>query len=438
MGYCTKNIYSSSKQGALLPVSNWGSAMVKVSRQRSAELRIELLDAAAAELRRVGYDAMALTTVAGNCGLATSAIYNRFPTKEALVDALLKERIEPVLGAQTDAEALAFWSGSDEPPKLDFGQLGVVAELLLAARHTPSLHDSVYGFLRRRIAIAAAEREKAAVNGDARNDQDPRVQVLMRAATWVGSYFFGLVSEPPKRGEKALNAYTRMIVMNVPFSTPLPLQARLKARTAPKVPSVVHDDQDKIYVALVDSAAEVFAEMGYEAAAVADIARRAQLTTGAIYNRFAGKAGLMNEVIATKLGPDVEILGVHLVQALASSSSISKPALSDFILRVNSDTGDNSRGLRLAARDAARHEPEVAAVVGPLQDATLAAMADFVRNAQGEGLIRSDIDAEVAVWFWSVNPMGAGLVGAAFPEIPLDAYGSFYATAMEILQTQPV
>jgi AcrR family transcriptional regulator len=411
--------------------------MVKVSRQRSAELRIELLDAAAAELRRVGYDAMALTTVAGNCGLATSAIYNRFPTKEALVDALLKERIEPVLGAQTDAEALAFWSGSDEPPKLDFGQLGVVAELLLAARHTPSLRESVYGFLRRRTAVAAAEREKAAANGDARNDQDPRVQVLMRAATWVGSYFFGLVSEPPKRGEKALNAYTRMIVMNVPFSTPLPLQTPLKARTAPNVPSVVHDDQDKIYVALVDSAAEVFAEMGYEAAAVADIARRAQLTTGAIYNRFAGKAGLMNEVIATKLGPDVEILGVHLVQALASSSSISKPALSDFILRVNSDTGDNSRGLRLAARDAARHEPEVAAAVGPLQDATLAAMADFVRNAQGEGLIRSDIDAEVAVWFWSVNPMGAGLVGAAFPEIPQDAYGSFYATAMEILRTQP-
>jgi hypothetical protein len=145
----------------------------------------------------------------------------------------------------------------------------------------------------------------------------------------------------------------------------------------------------------------------------------------------------MNEVIITKLGADTQILGGDVVQALASSSSISKPALEELIVRLNSDSGGNSRGLRLAARDAARHEPEVAAVVGPLQDATLAAMADFVRNAQGEGLIRSDIDAEVVVWFWSVNPMGAGLVGAAFPEIPLDAYGSFYATAMEILQTQP-
>jgi hypothetical protein len=64
-------------------------------------------------------------------------------------------------------------------------------------------------------------------------------------------------------------------------------------------------------------------------------------------------------------------------------------------------------------------------------------MANFVRNAQGEGLIRSDIDAEVAVWFWAVNPVGAGLVAAAFPEIPLQTFGSFYSTAMKILRTQP-
>jgi len=437
MGYCSKKTYSSLEQGALLRFRNWGSAVVKVSRQRSTELRIELLDATAAELRRVGYDAMALTAVAGNCGLATSAIYNRFPTKEALVNALLTERIEPELGAQSDSETVLFWSGSDEPPKLNFEQLGVVAELLLAAQHTPSLHDSVYGFLRRRMAIALGAREKAAARGEVRNNEDPRVQVLMRAATWVGSYFFGLVSEPPKRGENALNAYTRMAVLNIPFSTPLPPQTRIKARTAPKVRSIERDDQDKIYVALVDSAAEVFAEMGYETAAVADIARRARLTTGAIYNRFSGKAGLMNEVIATKLGPDSELLGINLIHAIASPSPMSKQMVDELIVRLYNDSGANSRGLRLAARDAARHEPEVAAVVGPIQDATLDTMANSVRIAQGEGLIRSDIDAEVVAWFWSVNPMGALLVGTAFPEIPLDAFGSFYSTAMEILRTQP-
>jgi len=411
--------------------------MVKVSRQRSAELRIEILDATAAELLRVGYDAMALTSIAQTCGFATSAIYNRFPTKEALVEALILERIEPELGAQSDAESAAFWSGPGEPPKLNFEQLGVVAELLLAARHTPSLHDSVYGFLHRRAAVALAERNKADARGDVRDGQDPQVQFLMRAATWIGSYFFSLVSAPPKLGEKVLNDLVRITMMNIPFSTPLPPQSPNKPRVMPKVVSADNNAPDKIHIALVDSAAEVFAEMGYEAASVADIARRAQLTTGAIYNRFSGKAGLMNAVILAKLAPDAQIVGSDLVRAIGSSTPISQPALEDLMSRLNDESTVNNRGLRLAARDAARREPEVAAVVGPLQDATLSTMADFVRNAQGESLIRSDIDAEVAVWFWAANPVGVGLVAAAFPEIPLQAFGSFYSTAMKILRTQP-
>lgn len=48
---------------------------------------------------------------------------------------------------------------------------------------------------------------------------------------------------------------------------------------------------------LVDAAAEVFAEKGYDGAGVAEIARRAGLTTGAIYSRFSGKAELLAEAI---------------------------------------------------------------------------------------------------------------------------------------------
>ena len=44
---------------------------------------------------------------------------------------------------------------------------------------------------------------------------------------------------------------------------------------------------------LLEAAAEVFAERGYERAGVAEIARRAGLTTGAIYSRYTGKAELM-------------------------------------------------------------------------------------------------------------------------------------------------
>src|SRR5438128_11583520 len=48
---------------------------------------------------------------------------------------------------------------------------------------------------------------------------------------------------------------------------------------------------------ILKAAAEVFAERGYEGAAVSDIARRAGFTTGAIYGRFRDKAELLLEVV---------------------------------------------------------------------------------------------------------------------------------------------
>jgi len=48
---------------------------------------------------------------------------------------------------------------------------------------------------------------------------------------------------------------------------------------------------------ILAAAAEVFAERGYEGAAVSDIARRAGFTTGAIYGRFRDKAELLLEVV---------------------------------------------------------------------------------------------------------------------------------------------
>ena len=44
---------------------------------------------------------------------------------------------------------------------------------------------------------------------------------------------------------------------------------------------------------LIKAAAEVFAERGYAGAGVAEIARRAGVTTGAIYSRYSGKSELL-------------------------------------------------------------------------------------------------------------------------------------------------
>lgn len=412
--------------------------MVKLSRQRSAEVRIELLDAAAEELCRVGYDAMAFTSVAGKCGFATSAIYNRFPTKEALVEALVVERLEPTVGAQCDAAAQMFWAPTSSASKVDAVQLGVLAELLLAARHTPALQDSVYGFVRRRAEVALAIREQAVQRGEVREGQDPLVQVLTRAASWIGGYLFGLVSAPPKHGSNVINEIIRVAVTNSPLSTALPSGPASKPRTAGKLPKFDEYEHDKISSALVEAAADLFAEFGYEAASVADISRRAGLTTGAIYNRFTGKAGLMNEVILTQIGMSPQATGVELVEAFKQTADKSKASFDVIIERFGDDAEPRRRALRLAARDAARQDPEVAAIMGPLQDNALVEMANVVRSAQQEGLLRSDVDAEALVWWISVNPLGISLLRGAYPELEIRQWAPTYTTIMEILRTAPV
>ena len=48
---------------------------------------------------------------------------------------------------------------------------------------------------------------------------------------------------------------------------------------------------------LLDAARELFADRGYEAATVRDIAAAADLSTGAVFASFTDKADLFNEVI---------------------------------------------------------------------------------------------------------------------------------------------
>lgn len=52
-------------------------------------------------------------------------------------------------------------------------------------------------------------------------------------------------------------------------------------------------DSDETTTRLLDAAAEVFVERGYDRSVIADIARRAGVTTGAVFSRWANKSELM-------------------------------------------------------------------------------------------------------------------------------------------------
>ena len=113
---------------------------------------------------------------------------------------------------------------------------------------------------------------------------------------------------------------------------------------------LTHTDQDELKERLLHAAAEVFAENGYEKAGVAEIARRAGVTTGAIYSRYSGKAELLIDAVDRHL-----LTQLHSLHSNASAIDVLSH-LGDHLLDDLSD----GTGLFLEAVVAAKRDPELA------------------------------------------------------------------------------
>ena len=113
---------------------------------------------------------------------------------------------------------------------------------------------------------------------------------------------------------------------------------------------LTNTDQDELKERLLHAAAEVFAENGYEKAGVAEIARRAGVTTGAIYSRYSGKAELLIEAVDRHL-----LTQLHSLHSNATAIDV-LCHLGDHLLDDLSD----GTGLFLEAVVAAKRDPELA------------------------------------------------------------------------------
>lgn len=70
-----------------------------------------------------------------------------------------------------------------------------------------------------------------------------------------------------------------------------------------------HEQQERTRERLLDSAGAVFARRGYHGAKVAEIAREAGYTTGAVYSNFDGKRGLFLALADREIAKRVEVVG---------------------------------------------------------------------------------------------------------------------------------
>lgn len=186
---------------------------------------------------------------------------------------------------------------------------------------------------------------------------------------------------------------------------------------ATEVAGVGLDDADDLGARLLESAAQVFAERGYEKAGVAEIARRAGVTTGAIYARYPGKAELLVEAIDPHAGDELDALFAdHRFQG--HMSDILVAAGSGLVEGVQSDSSEWA--LLFESFAAARRHRDVADVLKRRVLEREARLVDIVEAAKADGGIDNDIDTTALVLFCHAVGFGFVLIdalGLTMPEI---------------------
>lgn len=153
---------------------------------------------------------------------------------------------------------------------------------------------------------------------------------------------------------------------------------------------------------LLEAAATVFAERGYERATIAGIAEEAGLSSGAIYAHYRSKAELL-----------VETIRAHGEAEVADLLSGDDPA--DFGAMVVAlggrleASGPATRLLLVEALVAARRDPELAAVLAERLQVHQRSMAATLRSGQEHGLVVEEVSPEVIARFLLMVGLGARL-----------------------------
>jgi len=173
------------------------------------------------------------------------------------------------------------------------------------------------------------------------------------------------------------------------------------------------DEGDEIRAKLIASAAEVFAEKGYDGAGVAEIARRAGYTTGAIYGRFSGKAELLLAAIGAHSDSELDqLFNEHSFEG----------KVTDILTTVGSHLVTDQMGpesaLLLEAFVAARRDPEVRRLMQGALDLRGDRLADLVAEAQSTGAIDPALDTEAVVRFCHAVGFGFLLFRAVELDLP--------------------
>ncbi|MER6615707.1 TetR/AcrR family transcriptional regulator [Streptomyces xantholiticus] len=177
--------------------------------------------------------------------------------------------------------------------------------------------------------------------------------------------------------------------------------------------SFVRPSRPVIRERLVEAAVQEFGEQGYDRARVQDIARRAGLSTGAIYGNFRNKAELLAEAV------DYGLAAASHKLAQALSSGAEPAAVLALIVTDLSDRRQQTWApLVSEALTAARRDPEVARRVHAALSRVESKLRDLVELAQQNGSFGPLIDAAACARLVLCLSLGVDVLAAVRADSP--------------------
>jgi AcrR family transcriptional regulator len=166
---------------------------------------------------------------------------------------------------------------------------------------------------------------------------------------------------------------------------------------------------------LIEAAAQVFAEKGYDRAGVQEISRRAGLTTGAIYGRFTGKAELLQAAIEARTTDELDdLFSSHAFDGRATD--ILRVVGSHLVTPTPDDEDEGA--LLLEAFVAARRDAEVRDSFVSVLEERAGLLAELIEQAKVDGSLDPDLDTESVVSFCHAVGLGFLLFDAVSYPMP--------------------
>ncbi len=170
---------------------------------------------------------------------------------------------------------------------------------------------------------------------------------------------------------------------------------------------------------LIEAASRLFAQRGYDGVRIAEIAREAGLSSGAIYAHYSSKAELL--LASLQARTEGEIAG--LVRSEMRADLLSTVVA----LGSNLDVPDpRDSGLLIEAMVASRRDTELRSLLAEGMKGRELFLVDLIGASQRDGDIDGNVPAEVAARFLLMVKLGAKLIGLLqLPSLDEDHWRTF-------------